>query len=72
MYRVSNGITRPIDVSDEEAHETYVRTDPRLRSGTYEDGFEVYPRGEFGHALTCAATRYQPRRAANADRAAVG
>lgn len=62
MYRVSNGIVPAIEISDDEAREAYIRTDPRLRTGTLEQGFEVYPQGEFGRVLTCAATFYRPIR----------
>lgn len=62
MYLVSNGVTGTKEISDEEAREAYVRTDPRLRHGTYEKGFDTFAASEFGRVLTCAATAYRPIR----------
>lgn len=58
-YRVDDGITHPRDLTDAEAREVYIRTDPRLRSGTYEDGFLVYAVGDFDEVVA-PVTRYRP------------
>ena len=60
MFRVSDGVTASVEITDEEAREIFDRAAPYQRSGSLELGFEVLPDWQSGEVLTWSGTRYGP------------
>lgn len=57
-YRVSNGITGAVELTEEQAREHFDRA--QHVDGVFGGRFVVCPVGEYGRLLTCAATTYTP------------